>query len=546
MMSKKKRTLRLNNKKRDKEIDADHAAAHLPEELVIENILTGLPVRTLAQWSCVSKLWYNSIFNDTRFAKAHFANSKNRKLNLFVDVLNVWARDKRKACFLSLENDFKYRSYMNVNLPETSEPVGYCNGLACITLVPKSAKDPASMIVINPSRGETLSLPYFQPNNGGCEYLCHGLGFDSLSEEYKVVIIFTSKDNTKFITMVCTLGTKSWRNLVTSVAEISPPPGCSPFPNRMVSKAWGNIRTPATLCGGNLFWRITNREVEEDEVIINNNQYEIHYNDKVGMLLSFDIHKEKIQFIRLPAECNLIPTPTTTAMINIVVEHHLLEYKGYPCVAVFEKTVDSGIHHGRHRRNTQTSFCCCRLTIQLCILKNKEKQVWIKGESFSVQVKELGLLPGPFCCYFDTTTATTASFPTRILSISDQVLLYSFDGECLKFYNFQTKHLEVVRSSSCDLRSRGIFEAKMKGSPSGNGIDDKDYKEDDMYCPYLDYQLHAQVENIHSLKTFIPAGETRTFDQFNDFIQFLVSKDNDFAAGWVDTLRKPVKIHAFF
>lgn len=200
------------------------------------------------------------------------------------------------------------------------------------------------------------------------------------------------------------------------------------------------------------------------------------------------------------------------------------------------------IHCSNPCCNAQTSFCCCRFTVQLYLLKDKEKQVWTKGETLGVQVKELRLLEGPFRCYFDTAAATTtASFPTRILSVSDQVLLYLFDGEYLKLYNFQTKHLEVVRLlSSTDLRSRGLFEAKMKGN------DDKDYKEDAMYCPYLDYQLHAQVENIRYLKSFIPEGETRTFLQFHEFMQILLAGKNDLPAGWVHTRRDLVKVHAFF
>ncbi|XP_026386223.1 putative F-box protein At1g47790 [Papaver somniferum] len=266
MVSKKMKALRKNNCREVKEIDDDHAA-YLPEDLIIESILTRLPVRTLAQYSCVSKLWYNSIFNDPQFAKTHFANSKNRNLNLFVQLLNVWV-GRPKSSFFSVGNDYEHRLLCSLKMPATCEPVGNCDGLVCITQGRKDAHGPALMLVVNPSRAEIIALPYFHPRDRECEYLCHGLGFDSLSGEYKVVIIFTLKYNVEFITMVFTLGTKSWRSIVTSVAEISPPPGCSPFPRQMVTEVWGNIRTPATLCGGALFWRITNREVEEDEIII--------------------------------------------------------------------------------------------------------------------------------------------------------------------------------------------------------------------------------------------------------------------------------------
>ncbi|XP_026458132.1 uncharacterized protein LOC113358701 isoform X2 [Papaver somniferum] len=460
-------------------IDAAAASPYLAEELVIENILTRLPFRTLSQYSCISKLWCNSISNDAHFAKTHFAHNKNQVR--------------------------KYGSGRNY------------------------------VSIINPIRREILSLPYQYPNDGGeCQYLCHGFGFDSSTDEYKLVIIFTSKDIEEyFISMVFTLGTRSWRKSVTSVAQISPPPGCSPFPSRLVT------RRAATLCGGDLFWKITAKGAVEEEatVVTHNHTEEVRdNNNRIGMLLSFNIHKEKIQFVQLPAECNVTaPMPTT---MNVVVEHHLLEHKGYPCVAQSEKAMACCCPDG------QSSFCCgcCCFTVQLYLLQDKEKQVWIKGETFSVQVKDLGLLPAPFCCYFDTATtaaATTARYPTRILSVSDQVLLHWFDGKCLKIYNLQTKHLDVVGSSSCSDELSGLlFDCKTCGFPPFNGIGNHGYS----YHLYADCQLHVQAESILSLKTFIPAGETRRYYD----TKVPKSQKNNPPAGWLSTERESVKYRVFF
>lgn len=85
-------------------------------------------------------------------------------------------------------------------------------------------------------------------------------------------------------------------------------------------------------------------------------------------------------------------------------------------------------HHQRHNCNDQSnSCCCCGFIVPLYILKDKVKQAWIKGETLSLQIKELDFLPAPLCCYFDTTTATAITPPTRIMSFSDQVLLYWFN-----------------------------------------------------------------------------------------------------------------------
>ncbi|XP_026437225.1 F-box protein At1g52495-like [Papaver somniferum] len=145
-------------------IDVAAASPYLPEELVIENILTRLPFRTLAQYSCISKLWCNSISNDAQFAKTHFAHNKNRKLNLVFNLLNVWT-SKGGASFFSLDSDYKFRLLMNVENQSRAELVGYCNGFACITLVRKKGSGRNFVNIINPIRREILSLPYTYPKD---------------------------------------------------------------------------------------------------------------------------------------------------------------------------------------------------------------------------------------------------------------------------------------------------------------------------------------------------------------------------------------------
>lgn len=136
--------------------------------------------------------------------------------------------------------------------------------------------------------------------------------------------------------MVFTLGTNLWRKMVTRVVDMSPPPGCCfSFPKQMVTRALKISRRSATFYGGDLFWRITSR-VEEDAVT-SGSLNEIHNFNKIDMLLTFDIHKEKIQFIRLPSECSLDLTMTTMNVSRyLVVDRHLLEHKGYLCVAYSE------------------------------------------------------------------------------------------------------------------------------------------------------------------------------------------------------------------
>ncbi|XP_026454666.1 uncharacterized protein LOC113355904 isoform X1 [Papaver somniferum] len=377
--------------------------------------------------------------------------------------------------------------------------------------------------IISKYWAEIFVRSYLRPAGG---YIGHGFGFDSLSQVYKVVIIFTSEADNEFLCMVLTLGTMSWRKILTSIVDISPPPGSSPFPSPMVTNVSTTFYRQATFCRGDLFWRTKS-------TVSNGNDIE--------MLLSFDLHKEKIHFIQFPTECTLTSTPTTDQR-QYLADDHLLEFKGYPCIAHSERiTTRSNNDHYGHRCNYQAGVCCCCYKVHMYILKDKDKQVWTREETFNVQIMDQkGLLPTPLCCLikkktpfyrcFNTSVATPR---TRILTFSDQVLLYWFNGERLILYNLQEKYLKAVECSRSYPR---IFQTKMNEDLERRIGDD-----DNIYCPSMDYQLHAQVENIVSLETFIPK-EAKTSVCNNAKLKHLY--DNNLIAGWL-TLRRKRIAYAF-
>ncbi|XP_026451330.1 putative F-box protein At3g52320 [Papaver somniferum] len=393
--------LTICSKEQNKTRKKQRVRPYLPEELIINDILIRLPARTLAICSCVSKLWYNSIFHDPKFTSSHFVENKN-KLKLVFNLLNVFENGLEKAYFLSIEEkiskntDFYYHKVLaDISFGDTSDVVGYCNGLVCLNLVTEIA-------VINPTRGERLVFSNSFPGTMGCMYLCHGFGFDSSLQEYKVVFVYTTTMNEekeeKLVCMVITLGGEnSWREIVTSTAKISSPPGFSPLPSRMVTRPSRSTRRSAALCGGDMFWRIT---------------YTSDNNDKSDMLLSFNIHNEKFRFIRLPPECCLTHTTTTTTIDEhqcLVVDHHLLEFQGGICVARTEmrsNSSDCHLQHRNHHCKGQEKICCCGFKVHLYIMNDKVKQLWTKGKTFSFPVKD-GLLPDPFCNYFSVTPPYT-------------------------------------------------------------------------------------------------------------------------------------------
>ncbi|XP_026377851.1 uncharacterized protein LOC113272179 [Papaver somniferum] len=529
-------------KKRHIQNQTDDVSPHLPEELVLENIATRLSARDLSGLITVSKLWYNSIENDRGFAMSHFVNHENNK-NLCFNLHNVTYETDHpnmiRSYFFNLEKDSDNSHFYDFELSSvlgsagSVEPVGNCNGLSCVKR--PSADGFEEIFITNPVRGETLIFTCLTPEIGGVggslEYLCHGFGFDSSSQEYKVVVTYTTStaDNGQgFICMVVTLGATSWRKIVISTSEISPPPGCSPFPSQMVTRMWKDTHRSATICAGDLLWRITNTA---------NDGY------KTEMLLLFDIHNEKIQFLQLPTECtSLVPTMNENDCLEI--GHHLLEFKGYPCVARSEKIM---ITERVIPDNEYTEFHYFRFKVHLYILKDRFQQIWVEDETFDVRMKEERKyeFQDPFSRYFDFSFGNNIStHPTCILGFSDQVILYWFDGGCLIFYNLLMKHYNVVKGNrSCIEQNRDIFEAKMVGitpdtEPEIDGYDiDILFPVDgygDIHCPCIDYQLHAQVENIISLKTFIPeGGEVGEFDCYNEFQQFVTDTGRKTAIWYV-------------
>ncbi|XP_026420424.1 F-box protein At3g07870-like [Papaver somniferum] len=213
----------------------DPCPRYLPQEIFLENILTRLQARDVARYSCVCKLWNNYTFKDSKFASSHFIQNKN-KLNLVFNLSNV----SQKAYFFTLEKDefddtaippptskkrkrdddddekfLSYRILGDFTFLFPCELVGYCNGLACFKPVSRDSNVNGAISILHPIMAESLVLSYLTPTQSTgrlCNYLCHGFGFDSLSEEYKVVIIFTTTPSVKtinhqeFVCMVVTLG----------------------------------------------------------------------------------------------------------------------------------------------------------------------------------------------------------------------------------------------------------------------------------------------------------------------------------------------------
>ncbi|KAA8524975.1 hypothetical protein F0562_011387 [Nyssa sinensis] len=200
---------------------------YLPREVWID-ILTRLPVKTLLQIRCVCKLWQSLISNPT-FITTHLnrtRNTTNKSHTLLLRHFNEGER-RNKEHYLLLHDDqtrdeqsvelefpFKTRSKYHFRI------VGSCNGLVCLS--DDYSIDAYDIILWNPSIRKFVTLPrprVTEITHGSYMFLL-GFGFDSKSDDYKVVrIAYIKGRNGRDLippeVELYTLSSGSWRSFST-------------------------------------------------------------------------------------------------------------------------------------------------------------------------------------------------------------------------------------------------------------------------------------------------------------------------------------------
>ncbi|KAI3958246.1 hypothetical protein MKW92_050740 [Papaver armeniacum] len=313
---------------------------YLPHDLIVEQILTRLPVPSLLKSVLVSKLWYNSIHTDRkRFTHSHFLQSKKQPRVIFslLDVRDGDTETTGEATYgchffkftnglYGTENPLKYDSFPCYQTHNgISELVGYCNGLPCMAFVGDYS---TGYVISDPNRKDHLYIfypAYVGKHISNAHIICHGFGFDSSANEYKVVSIFrTPQKELNFV--VFTLGTKSWRDVTDTTTLISGY-GC---PITKIRAPTGSDKS-AIFCAaisssGCLVWKII-------ATLGGAGSNHIQHDSEMEMLLSFNLHDEKFQLIQLPAK-----STTDEQQKHLHVDYpHLLEFKGSPCIARIQK-----------------------------------------------------------------------------------------------------------------------------------------------------------------------------------------------------------------
>ncbi|KAI3822983.1 hypothetical protein L1987_10586 [Smallanthus sonchifolius] len=195
----------------------------------LEEILKRLEVRDLIRCKSVCKYW-SSLISDPLFIKSHlnhgYLSDRNnnevghRRIAIYPDYL-MYHQHK-------IGDQFNDR-YL----------VGSCNGLVCIS--PRFNE----VVIVNPLTSEAKKVP--NPQIPKTKSLCWGFGYDSIKDDYKIVLGFRKGENHTCFQMF-SLRSKVWKVL----GEVD----------------YAIISTVGILCKGMLHWETYDISSKQKDVVL--------------------------------------------------------------------------------------------------------------------------------------------------------------------------------------------------------------------------------------------------------------------------------------
>ncbi|KAI8027808.1 F-box protein CPR1 [Camellia lanceoleosa] len=284
----------------------------LPPEVITE-ILSRLPVKPLLQFRCASKPW-RSLIDSPNFIKMHLNRSIQSRSNLSLILYDFNAPIPNQLCSVDFD---KLDIAFKINPPLTFEKRldkvwNSCNGLLCLSFGEGQA------ILWNPSTRKHLELPVSLTETPvdfrGVLVNLFGLGYDSVSDDYKVMRIARINDyrlvsddykvmrvarinDYRFVhyeVRVYSLKSNSWRKV-------------GDFPHHLEL----NLCT-GLLVGGALHWSV--------------NPKPMLHEDGPHALIAFDLGVEEYRMVSLP-ECGAVDFCLKFAVLNgcLCVLHYYLK-----------------------------------------------------------------------------------------------------------------------------------------------------------------------------------------------------------------------------
>ncbi|KAJ4980943.1 hypothetical protein NE237_031780 [Protea cynaroides] len=172
---------------------------NLPEVLIVE-ILSRLPLKSLLRFRCVCKFWYdpafvkmhlsrslisnsnlNVVFRNLLRTKLNFRGFRVSELHSYSDDLDVWAQQ----VVVRPNHPFKLPHYLGI-------VVGSCNGSRCLY----TCNSKKEILLWNPSTRRHQKLPSIPKEIPSFDYNVYGFRHDPTTNDYKIVRIVKLRDPT--------------------------------------------------------------------------------------------------------------------------------------------------------------------------------------------------------------------------------------------------------------------------------------------------------------------------------------------------------------
>ncbi|XP_057803068.1 F-box/kelch-repeat protein At3g23880-like [Salvia miltiorrhiza] len=183
---------------------------HLHQEIIEEEILPRLPVKSLLRFRCVSKSWH-SLIGSERFIKTHLKNStNNQNYAHWKVILNSRKHGMVHCSMLSYLNEERVNlSPIDDNLMITTDlVVGCCNGLVCVVNA-----DEFCFFVLNPATRISIELPEIDHLIHHLQFTKLGFGWEEESGAYKVFVGVFYEYGDERLGKVYSSKTNSWKTV---------------------------------------------------------------------------------------------------------------------------------------------------------------------------------------------------------------------------------------------------------------------------------------------------------------------------------------------
>ncbi|XP_074281086.1 F-box/kelch-repeat protein At3g23880-like [Silene latifolia] len=194
--------------------------SYLSDDLIVEEILTRLPVKSIIRFKSVSKQWYFTL-SSSDFANAHLIKSPFPHPSTPIDTLFIKCGEN---CYIfSCDDDDQICANFEDNLVKLDvdfgvgkdhlELTGCCNGLICLTQCYGEY-----FILWNPATRKLhkYDLDGYSKHFDGlnCPYVVYGFGYASNIDDYKYVRILSEWGNAEStIVHIFSLRENRWREI---------------------------------------------------------------------------------------------------------------------------------------------------------------------------------------------------------------------------------------------------------------------------------------------------------------------------------------------